>query len=96
MMILDIQKIQAQIRRIAQTGSRGVALSRHCREESMPDHNTNFLDILNVLNWGQVIHDPEENCDMKFRINGSDSEGEPLTIIVILLDENSLLVKTLW
>ncbi|OGP74924.1 MAG: hypothetical protein A2Y80_08210 [Deltaproteobacteria bacterium RBG_13_58_19] len=62
----------------------------------MPDHNTNFLDILNVLNWGQVIHDPEENCDMKFRINGSDSEGEPLTIIVILLDENSLLVKTLW
>lgn len=96
MMIIDIQKIQAQIRRIAQTGSRGVALSRHCREESMPDHNANFLDILNVLNWGQVIHDPDENCDMKFRVNGSDSEGEPLTIIVILLDENSLLVKTLW
>lgn len=95
-MIIDIQKIQAQIRRIAQTGSRGVALSRHCREESMPDHNANFLDILNVLNWGQVIHDPDENCDMKFRVNGSDSEGEPLTIIVILLDENSLLVKTLW
>jgi hypothetical protein len=95
-MIIDIQKIQTQIRRIAQTGSRGVALSRHCREESMPDHNADFQDILNVLNWGQVIHDPDENCDMKFKVNGLDTEGEPLTVVVIILDENSLFVKTLW
>jgi len=96
MMILDIQQIETQIRRIAKTGSRGVALSRHCREESMPDHNVDFQDILNVLNWGQVVHDPDENCDMKFKVNGSDLEGEPLTVIVIFLDENSLFVKTLW
>ena len=96
MMILDIQQIETQIRRIAKTGSRGVALSRHCREESMPDHNVDFQDILNVLNWGQVVHDPDENCDMKFKVNGSDLEGEPLTVIVIILDENSLFAKTLW
>ena len=95
-MILDIHQIELQIRRIAKTGYRGVALSKHCREESMPDHNADFQDILNVLNWGQVTHDPDENCDMKFKVIGSDLEGEPLTAIVILLDQNSLLVKTLW
>ena len=95
-MILDIHRIELQIRRIAKTGSRGVALSKHCREESMSDHNADFLDILNVLNWGQVTHDPDENYDMKFKVNGSDLEGEPLTAVVALLDKNSLLVITLW
>jgi hypothetical protein len=96
MMIIDIQQIETQIRRIAKTGSRGVALSRHCREESMHDHNVDFQDILNVLNWGQVVHDPDENCDMKFKVNGSDLEGEPLTVIVDLFDNTSLLVITVW
>jgi hypothetical protein len=96
MAILDIKQIELQIKRIAKTGERGVALSRHCREDSIPDHNVDFLDILNVLNWGQVTHDPDENCDMKFKVDGVDLEGEPLTVIIVLLDENSLLVITLW
>lgn len=96
MMILDIQQIELQIRRIAKTGSRGVALSKHCREESMLDHNADFLDILNVLNWGQITHDPSENCDMKFKVDGVDMEGQPLTAIIALLDKNSFLVITLW
>lgn len=95
-MIIDIQQIESQIRRIAKTRSRGVALSKHCREESMSDHDVEFQDILNVLNWGQVTHDPDENCDMKFKVNGSDLEGEPLTAVVVFLDTNSLLVVTLW
>jgi len=73
-----------------------VAISKHCREESMPDHNADFQDILNVLNWGQVNHDPDQNCEMKFRVDGFDIDGEPLTVIVILTDANSLFVKTLW
>jgi hypothetical protein len=96
MMILDIQQTELRIRRIAKTGTRGIALSRHCRIESMPDHNADFQDILNVLNWGHVTHDPDENCDMKFRVDGVDLEGEPLTAIVVLLDDNSLIVITLW
>lgn len=96
MMIIDIQQIESQIRRIAKTRSRGVALSQHCVKESMPDHNADLQDILNVLNWGQVIHAPDENCDMKFRVNGSDLDGEPLTAVVVFLDDNSLLVITLW
>lgn len=94
MSILDIQKIQAQIRRIVKTGN--VAISRHCREVSMPERNVDYQDILKVLNWGQVVHDPDEDCDMKFKVTGLDLECEPLTAIVILLDENSLLVKTVW
>ena len=53
---MDIQQIESQIRRIAKTG--GVALSRHCRQERMPERNVDFQDILNVLNWGKVVHDP--------------------------------------
>jgi hypothetical protein len=62
----------------------------------MPDHDADFLDILNVLNWGKISHDPSEDCDLKFKVDGVDLEGEPLTAIVVLLDENSLLVITLW
>lgn len=94
MMILDIQQVATQIRRIAQTGSRGVALSRHCQEESMPERNVDFQDILNVLNWGQVTHDPDEKTNMKFKVSGVDLEGVALSVIVILIDENSLFVKT--
>ena len=94
MTILDISQIQAQIRRIAKTGSRGVALSRHCKEESMPGRNVDFQDILNVLNWGHVAHDPDEKTDMKFKVSHLDLEGQPLCVIVVLIDENSLFVKT--
>jgi len=94
MMILDIQQIESQIRRIAKTGSTGVALSRHCREERMPERNVDFQDILNVLNWGKVVHDPDQNTDKKFKVLGEDLEGVPLCVVVIIFGENALLVKT--
>lgn len=94
MMVLDIQKIQAQIRRIAQTGRRGVALGKHCREERMPERNVDFQDILNVLNWGKVVHDPDPNTDKKYKVIGEDLEGVSMCVVIIILDENSLLVKT--
>ncbi|MGB8873931.1 MAG: DUF4258 domain-containing protein [Desulfobaccales bacterium] len=94
MMIVDIQKVESQIRRIAKTGSLGVALSKHCKEERMPERNVDFLDILNVLNWGKVVHLPDPNTDMKFKVSHVDIEGEPLSVVVILADENSLFVKT--
>ena len=93
-MILDIQQIELQIRRIAKTGSTGVALSRHCREERMPERNVDFQDILNVLNWGKVVRDPDQNTDKKFKVLGEDLEGVPLCVVVIIFDENALLVKT--
>jgi len=74
-MILDIQQIETQIRRIAKTGV--VSLSRHCREERMPERNVDFLDILNVLNCGEVIHDPDENTDLKFKVPGRTLRENP-------------------
>jgi uncharacterized DUF497 family protein len=93
-MIIDIKQIESQIRRIAKTGSTGVALSRHCREERMPERNVDFQDILNVLNWGKVVHDPDPNTDKKYKVIGEDLEGVPLCVVIIILDENSLLIKT--
>jgi hypothetical protein len=92
MMILDIQQIESQIRRIAKTGL--TALSRHCREVRMPQRNVDFQDILNVLNWGKVVHDPDQNTDKKFKVLGEDLEGISLCVVVIILGENALLVKT--
>jgi hypothetical protein len=94
MMIIDVHEIESQIRRIAKAGSRGVALSRHCREERMPERNVDFQDILHVLNWGKVVHDPDPNTDNKFKVIGEDLEGVNLCVVIIILDENSLLVKT--
>jgi hypothetical protein len=60
----------------------------------MPKRNVDFQDILNVLNWGKVVHNPDEKTNMKFKVAGTDIEGVPLCVIVILIDENSLFVKT--
>jgi hypothetical protein len=89
-MILNIQEIKEQIRRIAQRGERGIALTKHCRER-MIERNVDINDILHVLNWGNVAHDPDENSDMKFKVQGNDLEGEPLCVVVIILDQESLL-----
>jgi hypothetical protein len=89
-MILDIQEIKGQIRRIAQRGEEGIALTRHCKEQ-MEKREVDIIDISNVLNWGEVAHDPSENADMKFKVRGEDLEGEPLCVVIILLDQESLL-----
>jgi hypothetical protein len=88
--IIDIQEIKGRIRKIAQKGEGGVALTKHCKER-MEEKKVDIIDILNVLNWGEVVHDPNENTDMKFKIRGKDLEGEPLCVVVILLDQESLL-----
>lgn len=93
-MIVDIKKIESQIRKIAKTGSLGVGLSSHCKKESMPKRNVDFQDILNVLNWGKVTHNPDKKTKMKFKVSGADIEGVPLCVIVIIVDEDSLFVKT--
>ncbi|MGD0970994.1 MAG: DUF4258 domain-containing protein [Desulfobaccales bacterium] len=89
-MILDIKEIQRRIRKIAQRGDRGIALTQHCKKR-MEEKEVDINDILNVLNWGKVIHDPGENADMKFKVIGEDLEGETLCVVIILLDQDSLL-----
>jgi hypothetical protein len=90
MMILDIQEIKSCIRKIAQRGGRGIALSKHCKKQ-MKEREVDINDILNVLNWGKVVHDPGENAEMKFKVLGNDLEGVSLCVVIILLDQDSLL-----
>ncbi len=92
-MIVDIQEIKEQIRRIAQKGKEGIALTRHAKEQ-MKEREVDIIDILNVLNWGEVVHDLDENADMKFKVKDKDLEGEPLCVVIILLNQDSLLVIT--
>jgi hypothetical protein len=93
-MILEIQKIQKQIGRIAAIGS--VAFSWHCRNKSMIERNVDSLDILKVLRSGLVSHEPDPETDMKFRIVGEDVQSQELTVIIELIDEDSLAVITVW
>jgi hypothetical protein len=57
----------------------------------MQEKEVDINDILNVLNWGEVIHDPDVNAYMKFKVLGKDLEGEPLCVVLIILDQDSLL-----
>ncbi len=60
----------------------------------MPERNVDFQDILNVLNWGKAVHDPDQNSYMKFKVIGEDLEGVSLCVVIIILNENALFVKT--
>ena len=93
-MILDIQQIQAQIRKIAKFGY--VGFSAHCKNESMPQRNVDSLDILKVLKNGTVRHEDDPDNEMKFRVIGQDLRNKELTIIIDLYDEESLTVVTVW
>ena len=94
MTILDIQKIQAQVRKIAKIGS--VAFGWHCKSESMVERNVDALDILKVLKYGKVSHEPDPETDKKFKVVGQDLSRKELTVIIIIQDEDSLFVKTVW
>ncbi|MGO9620329.1 MAG: DUF4258 domain-containing protein [Desulfobaccales bacterium] len=94
MMIVDIQQVQAQVRRIARLGS--VAFGWHCKNESMVERNVDALDILKVLRDGVVSHEPDPETDMKFRVVGEDIRREELTVIIIIQDDDSLFIKTVW
>lgn len=94
MKIIDIQKIQAQVRWIAKFGY--VTFGWHCRNESMPDRNIDSFDVYKALKLGTVTHEPDPKTDMKFRVLGEDLYGKELTVIIIILDAESLFVKTVW
>jgi hypothetical protein len=94
MMIIDIQKIQAQVRRIAWIGR--VAFSWHCKNERMVKRNVDAHDVLKVLRSGVLSHEPDPDNEMKFRVVGEDIQKIELTVIIDLHDEDSLTVVTVW
>lgn len=93
-MILDIQQMQARVRRIARIGN--VAFSGHCQNDSMVKRNVDVFDILKVLRNGALSHEPDPDNEMKFRVVGEDIQNKELTVIIDLYDEYSLSVITVW
>lgn len=95
MPILKLAGARTLIRHIVKSGS--VALSRHCRER-MAERNVEMVDILNVFNWGTVSQgrvngNGEEQI---YRVDGRDLEGEPLTITVKIMNDQTILCITVF
>jgi len=77
-----------------------VDFSLHCRRDSMPEAHVDDVDVVNVLRDGQIIREAEWDThheNWKYRVEGADTEGEELTAITIIFEENlSLLVVTVF
>jgi hypothetical protein len=66
----------------------------------MRQRNVSTLDIEYVLQEGQVIREAEWDCsyeDWKYRVEGTDIEGDELTAITVIFERDfSLLVVTVF
>ena len=66
----------------------------------MPERNVTTLDVEHVLGKGQVIREAEwdsDRCNWKYRVEGTDIEGDELTAITVIFEQDfSLLVVTVF
>ena len=90
-MIINLDEARPLIRRIVKSG--GIALSPHCQIR-MEERNVQMDDILYLLNWGDINHNPIDEAGRRFLVSGTDIDGEPLEASVTFLSRDSLLVIT--
>src|SRR5258708_32815348 len=65
-----------------------VDFSGHCRRR-MRERGANDLDIVHVLEEGQIIREAEWDSDYenwKYRVEGADVEGEEITVISVIFE----------
>ena len=70
----------------------------HCRKE-MRDANATFDDVLNVLETGKVKkHEwDEEHQNWKYRLVGTDIDGDELTAITVIVESDlELIIVTVF
>jgi hypothetical protein len=80
-------QIKSIIRDIVQNSR--ISFSSHCRKR-MPERNVITDDFLKVLNWGEISEqtwDEEHQC-YKCRVDGQDVDGDDLSIIVAVDEQN--------
>ena len=74
-------------------------MTSHARER-MRKRNASYQDIVNTLETGQILREPEwdeGHGHWKYRVEGVDLDGDSLTAITVIFDsEMSLLVVTLF
>jgi hypothetical protein len=76
-----------------------VDFSTHCRRR-MRERGVDDLDVVHVLRRGQIIREAEwdsEHSNWKYRVEGTDTEGDELTAITVIFEADlSLLNVTVF
>ena len=94
---LNPLQAERKIQYILETGA--VILTKHCRIESMPERRVDMNDVRYVLKHGQIIREPEwdeSNDNWKYRVEGTDIEGDELTAIVVIESDLMLIIVTVF
>lgn len=85
------------IREIARFGV--VQPSWHCSQESMPNSNFSYQDLVAILLNGEVHEPPEYNtttCQYRYRVKGETIDGDTATIILVIADHRTISVVTIF
>ena len=76
-----------------------VDFTAHCRRR-MRERRVDDLDVVHVLSQGQIIREAEwdsEHDNWKYRVEGTDIEGDELTAITVIFEADlSLLTITVF
>lgn len=87
-----------KIRLILEEGT--IDYSAHCWRERMPERNVSTLDVEHVLGEGRVNREAEwdsDCCNWKYRVEGTDIEGDELTAISVIFEQDlSILIVTVF
>lgn len=69
----------------------------HCRQR-LVERRAQIEDIVFLLNWGKVEPGQVEgDCEGQvFRVSGMDIDEEPLTAVVKIIDDQRLLIITVF
>ncbi len=62
----------------------------HCRRDSMRERNVTMPQLVHTLRTGRVLRSPEWDDAYeiwKYRVEGVDTEGDELTAVTVILEE---------
>ena len=86
---LSPDEVKRKLRIILDQGF--VTYTDHCRWQSMPEGRVTTQDVEFLLEHGEISGDAEwspEHGDWKYRIEGTDIEGEEWTAITVIIEEH--------
>ena len=83
---MDREEAKTILRRLANQNC--IGYGTHCREQ-MAARKVKAQDFFQVLNWGEVISvNPAKHGGLKCKVTGADTDGDDLTLVVILDEEH--------
>src|SRR5262245_6151551 len=95
---LSADEAKRKILFILEEGS--VEFTWHCKCESMQRRGVSMLDVTHALRTGEIRRAPEwddDRTNWKYRVEGEDTDGDDLTAITVIIEENlTLLIVTVF